>query len=387
MKSANRKWARRLIALTVSAFAASTAFGENWNNPAGGGYGTLTNWTPNGIPVNPIFDLNSAGYTVTLPSAESAQTLTVQTDNPTLDLSTQTMNLSDVNVSTLAGQNGSLTVLGPGSIIANTNSASVSVGGGSSTGQLIVNAATINFQGSNGTNLSEASGSTITVDNGGKLENSLAASLHGSVVLNDGTLSDEGDMSALGGAMLSNNSTLGAFGNMTFSGNITVDDSTISSSAGVSMGFTGSLTISNAGSVSTTGVITLPATTTVDSGFIQSIDNTKFSNSGTLTIQLSASTNDPLHGASMGLYGGTLDFILQNAFTPTVGEHFDVFSYLGGNSGLFTGVNLPALPGGESWDTSQLYTAGVISVVPEPASMTLLVSTAAAVLLRRRRRA
>jgi hypothetical protein len=322
-----------------------------------------------------------------LPSTESAQTLAVQTDNPTLDLNGQTMNLSTVNVSTSAGQNGSLTVLGSGSIIANTNSASVNIGGGSSTGQLIVNAATINFQGSNGTNISEASGSAITVENGGQLENSLGANLSGSVVLNDGTLSDETDMSVLRGAMLSNHSTLGAFGNMTFKGNISVDDSTISSSAGVTMGFTGSLTITDNGSVSTTGIITLPATTTVDSGFIQSIDNTVFSNSGTLTIQLSGSTNDPLHGASKGLYAGILDFTLQNAFTPTVGEHFDVFDYLGGNSGLFSAVNLPALPGGEGWDTSQLYTAGVIIVVPEPASMALLIVAAAGVLMRRRRAA
>jgi hypothetical protein len=289
--------------------------------------------------------------------------------------------LAEVNVSTLAAQTGSLTVLGPGSIIANSYNASVNVGGGG-TGQLIVNGAAINLQGSNGTSVSEALGSGITVENGGSLVNSQSAILHGSVVPNDGTLSDEGDMSVLGGAMLSNHSTLGAFGNMTFSGNITADNSAISSIAGLAMSFTGSLTLNDNASVSTTGTITLPATTTDLSGDVNSIADTYFSS--LLTIQLDGSTHDPFSGESMGHYGGTLDFTLANAFVPVVGEHFDIFDYLAGHTGVFSAVNLPGLPGGESWDTSQLYTAGVITVVPEPTGFALLVVAAASALLSRR---
>ncbi len=288
----NSNWLTTLAALVMSTLAASAALGQNWASPVSGSYGNPSNWTPSGVPVNPTFDLNSAGYTVTLPSAESAQTLAVQTDVTTLDLSSQTLSLFNVNVSTAASQTGSLTVLGPGSIIANSYSSSVNVGG-AGTGQLTVNAATINFQGSNGTSVSEGGGSTITVDNGGKLENSLAVNCSGSVILNDGTLSDGADMSLLGGAMLSNGSTLSAFGNMTFKGNVSVDNSTVTSSSGVATAFTGSLTISDGGSVSTTGTITLPVTTTIDSGYIQSIADTYFSNSGTMTVELSADDERP----------------------------------------------------------------------------------------------
>ncbi|HEX4056063.1 MAG TPA: PEP-CTERM sorting domain-containing protein [Tepidisphaeraceae bacterium] len=391
MQTANHKWLVTLATLAFSTLASSAALGQNWANPVSGSYGNPANWTPNGVPVNPTFDLNSSGYTVTLPSAESATILTVQTDNPTLDLNGQTLTLGPVfsptglEISTQAGEIGSLTVLGPGSIIANAYNAVVNVGG-SGTGQLIVNGATIDFGGSNGTSLSEGSGSGITVENGGRLVNAEnGATLNGSVVLNDGTLSSLADMSLGDGAMLSNHSTLSAVGNMTFDGNVTVDDSTVSSSAGLFTKFTGSLTVSGGGTVGTTGTLTLPVTTTDLSGDIFSDSDMYYSGPGTTTIQLSASTNDPFGGASEGHYAGILDFTLQNSFTPVIGENFNIFDYLGGDVGVFSAVNLPALPGGESWDISHLYSTGVISVVPEPASMTLLVAAAAGVLLRRRR--
>jgi hypothetical protein len=77
MRRTSRKWASGFVGAAVFVSGVSAALGQSWNNPAGGSYGSLTDWTPNGIPTNPTFDLNSAGYTVTLPSAESAQTLVV----------------------------------------------------------------------------------------------------------------------------------------------------------------------------------------------------------------------------------------------------------------------------------------------------------------------
>jgi hypothetical protein len=50
---------------------------------------------------------------------------------------------------------------------------------------------------------------------------------------------------------------------------------------------------------------------------------------------------------------------------PTLGGVFDLFNW-GTKSGTFSAVNLPALAAGLSWDTSQLYTSGVISITTPP---------------------
>ncbi|MCA9238508.1 MAG: hypothetical protein KDA44_23715 [Planctomycetales bacterium] len=60
---------------------------------------------------------------------------------------------------------------------------------------------------------------------------------------------------------------------------------------------------------------------------------------------------------------GTLDVSLVGGFTPAVGDSFDVFDW-GGVLGTFATINLPALPGGQRWDLSQLYSTGELSVLP-----------------------
>jgi hypothetical protein len=57
--------------------------------------------------------------------------------------------------------------------------------------------------------------------------------------------------------------------------------------------------------------------------------------------------------------GGTLDVTLAAGFTPTIGQSFDLFDWVT-RSGSFAAINLPAI-GGIGWNTSQLYTTGVIS--------------------------
>ena len=52
---------------------------------------------------------------------------------------------------------------------------------------------------------------------------------------------------------------------------------------------------------------------------------------------------------------------LNNGFNITSGQAFDVLDW-GSRSGTFSAIELPALAGGLAWNTSQLYTAGVLSV-------------------------
>jgi PEP-CTERM motif len=87
---------------------------------------------------------------------------------------------------------------------------------------------------------------------------------------------------------------------------------------------------------------------------------------------------------------GKLDVVLINpGFTLARGEHFDLLN-APAIEGQFSSISLPALPTGLSWDSSQLYSSGVISVVPEPATATLMAIAGAVValasLVARRRR-
>ena len=44
----------------------------------------------------------------------------------------------------------------------------------------------------------------------------------------------------------------------------------------------------------------------------------------------------------------------------------------GGDLAMGGGADLPAMPGGLSWDASNLYTSGSLTVMPEPATLSLL---------------
>ena len=115
----------------------------------------------------------------------------------------------------------------------------------------------------------------------------------------------------------------------------------------------------------------LPSVTNVSSS---SITGDVITFSGTTTVQLGSTvppSADYFSGIS-GTFAGVLDITLQNGFAPTVGEQFKIFGFGSTSTGSFSAVNLPALPISEAWDTSQLFTTGVISVVPEPTGAGML---------------
>src|SRR5262249_23736356 len=59
--------------------------------------------------------------------------------------------------------------------------------------------------------------------------------------------------------------------------------------------------------------------------------------------------------------GGALQISLIDSFTPTSGESFNVLDW-GSLDGIFNTLALPALTAGLTWNTSQLYTTGVLSI-------------------------
>jgi hypothetical protein len=82
---------------------------------------------------------------------------------------------------------------------------------------------------------------------------------------------------------------------------------------------------------------------------------------------------------------GALDVELLYGYMPSYGATFDLLDW-GNLASKFDAVDLPALGGGLTWDTSGLYTTGTITVAPEPATLALVVMGVAGTLLRRRRR-
>ena len=87
-----------------------------------------------------------------------------------------------------------------------------------------------------------------------------------------------------------------------------------------------------------------------------------------------------LVGGNVSL-AGTLKVSLIGGFSPTLGDSFDILDW-GTLSGTFSTLQLPALGNNLAWNTSQLYTSGVISVttVPEPAAAVLFAMLAPALL-------
>jgi hypothetical protein len=82
--------------------------------------------------------------------------------------------------------------------------------------------------------------------------------------------------------------------------------------------------------------------------------------------------------------GGTLDVALIYGFEPQAGQTFDLLDW-GSVRGEFNAVDLPALGEGLAWEASGLYSSGVLRVVPEPATLSLLALGGAAMMARRKK--
>ena len=166
-------------------------------------------------------------------------------------------------------------------------------------------------------------------------------------------------------------------------GTLIVNGSTSTSSA-VTVSNTGTL-----GGTGTVGVTTIQATGILapGDGGIESL------NTGALTLNVGSfsnfeinatlDTSDLAISSALLAFGGTLN-VSNISGTLVVNDTFNLFDW-SSTSGTFDTINLPALAPGLSWDTGSLYTAGTITVIPEPSSLALIgLGTLAAVSRRRR---
>lgn len=191
-------------------------------------------------------------------------------------------------------------------------------------------------------------------------------------------LSAGGSLTTLNGAQLGNASSLDTTKVLTATGNAEINSSFVNN--GIVNGPTGSgqeLTFTQfvTGAGSTTGNVEYEASYHVgNSPNAVSVQNVLLDPTSTLILEFAGDTPgsgyDQLDVSGLATLNGTLDVNLLNGFTPSADQSFDIFS--GNTAGSFTQVNLPALGNGLSWDTSNLYTTGVVSVVPEPSTLALL---------------
>ena len=96
----------------------------------------------------------------------------------------------------------------------------------------------------------------------------------------------------------------------------------------------------------------------------------------------SATLNGQINVDSAANFAGTLDVTLENGFAPAIGESFQLFTF-SSDTGTFASLDLPSA---DTWNTSKLYTQGIITVtaVPEPASAGAMLLFSFATLRRRR---
>lgn len=135
----------------------------------------------------------------------------------------------------------------------------------------------------------------------------------------------------------------------------------------------------NAGTLEPGNFTDLGGTLTIDGDYQQL-------SSGVLTLRILSNTeSSTLHVTGLFNAGGTLRLTLEQGVQLSAGNRFQVFDF-DALSGTFATIDAPELTGLFKWDFSELYSAGVIAVVPEPGASMALVMGALAIGCATRRR-
>ncbi len=112
-------------------------------------------------------------------------------------------------------------------------------------------------------------------------------------------------------------------------------------------------------------------------------------NSSTLQLDIgSVSYHDRLMVTGLASFAGTLELKLATgAESPVLGDSFDLLDFAS-STGQFTNFILPTLSSALMWDSSQLYSQGVmrVSAIPEPGSLVVVTGAGLYVLRRYRKK-
>lgn len=182
---------------------------------------------------------------------------------------------------------------------------------------------------------------------------------------------------------------IGSGGSIASSSQVIVGASTTLDVSAVSFTLGGSAAQTLGGNGNIAGNMTVGANGTLSPG--NSIGTLGFGGDLTLLsgsinffeIDTAGNLSDLVSVSGLLTLGGTLN--VSNIGTALVsGDTFNLFDW-GNKDGTFSAVNLPGLDSGLTWDQSQLYTAGTLTVIPEPNAAALIGSFSLLLLLRRKR--
>jgi autotransporter-associated beta strand protein len=211
---------------------------------------------------------------------------------------------------------------------------------------------------------------------------------------NDVTLAGAIDSTNTGGLIKLGAGTLTLGGINTYTGNtasnagtLLINGSTASGST-VTVGLVGTL----GGSGTIGGAVTVAGTLAPGNspGTLNFGDDLTLQSTATLSLEITGigvGEFDVLNGDGANTLN--LDGILaldNTGYSATIGDTITVFTNWSSITGTFSSITGTDLGGGLSWDTSDLYDGGSLTVVPEPATYALLGGMLAlgAVMLRRR---
>ena len=190
-------------------------------------------------------------------------------------------------------------------------------------------------------------------------------------------LDEGGSLITLHGAQLGNPKTVDATKVLTATGNAMINSDFVNngivhgpSVVGQELTFTQFVT----GGGSLTGNIEFKGSYSPgNSPAIVSVENVLLSSNSVLIMEFAENLPgdyDQLKISGLATLNGMLEVDLLSGFTPSYGYSFHIFD--GKTDGSFAHFNLPGLNNGLRWNTSNLYTTGMISVVPEPSALVML---------------
>ena len=143
--------------------------------------------------------------------------------------------------------------------------------------------------------------------------------------------------------------------------NKVINNGTIIIDSGSSASFEG--VYSGANGTSGGGIAFIDGTLEPGDPVTETFTNLQLNSASQTILQFGGAGNgqfDKVHTTGQLTLGGTLQLLL-NGFQPQAGQSFDLFDW-GSLSGKFNALAIPILPAPLGWDTSKLYSNGVLAV-------------------------